>query len=125
MENKVFSDQQRSSSEISSAIEGLSMVGKAENGDSKDDQDDNSLQIPTKHFLSLCNSLVLHVLDKIGPTMAVLRQDVHQNIQRLEMQHESNPLKYSNVVEMIKEEVAEGTARKGASCSKAFVWLTR
>ena len=62
MENKAFSDQQRSSSEISTAIEGLSMVVKAENGDSKDDQDDNSLQIPTKHFLSLCNSLVLHVL---------------------------------------------------------------
>ncbi|XP_024030631.1 glycolipid transfer protein 3 [Morus notabilis] len=57
--------------------------------------------------------------------MAVLRQDVSQNIQRLEMLHESDPLMYSNLVEMIKKEVGEGNARKGASCSKSIVWLTR
>lgn len=41
------------------------------------------------------------------------------------MAHESNPSKYSNFVEMLKKEVNEGNARKGASCCKAFVWLTR
>ncbi|XP_039003284.1 glycolipid transfer protein 3-like [Hibiscus syriacus] len=63
--------------------------------------------------------------DKIGPTMAVLRQDIHQNIQRLEILLESDPTKYSNLIEMLKKEESEGKARKGSSCSKAFLWLTR
>ncbi|XP_027149591.1 glycolipid transfer protein 3-like isoform X2 [Coffea eugenioides] len=57
--------------------------------------------------------------------MAVLRQDVHQNIQRLEKFYESEPSVYSNVVEILSEEAKEGKAKKGPSCSKAFVWLTR
>ncbi|PON99672.1 Glycolipid transfer protein domain containing protein [Trema orientale] len=149
MENKVRSSDYKgsSSSEIRSAIEELSMMVKAlnkpppealvvkmENGNDHDHindhardhhDDDPMLHIPTKPFLSLCNNLVLQVLDKIGPTMTVLRQDVHENIQRLEMLHESDPSVYSNMVEMVKKEVSEGVARKGASCSKAFVWLTR
>ncbi|XP_039043474.1 glycolipid transfer protein 3-like isoform X3 [Hibiscus syriacus] len=57
--------------------------------------------------------------------MAVLRQDIHQNIQRLESLLESDPTKYSNLIEMLKKEESEGNARKGSSCSKAFLWLTR
>nr|XP_027090733.1 glycolipid transfer protein 3-like isoform X2 [Coffea arabica] len=57
--------------------------------------------------------------------MAVLRQDVHQNIQRLEKFYESEPSVYSNVVEILSKEAKEGKAKKGPSCSKAFVWLTR
>lgn len=41
------------------------------------------------------------------------------------MAHESNPSKYSNLVEVLRKEVNEGSSRKGASCCKAFVWLTR
>nr|GMD88678.1 glycolipid transfer protein 3-like [Ipomoea batatas] len=63
--------------------------------------------------------------DKIGPTMFVLRQDVHQNIQRLEKLHDSDPSLYSNMVEILKKERNEGSAKKGPSCSKALVWLTR
>ncbi|KAI4307166.1 hypothetical protein L6164_030383 [Bauhinia variegata] len=106
-------------SEISSAIEELSMlvvVKPAENHE--------AAFIPTKPFLSLCY-LVLQVLDKIGPTMAVLRQDIHQNIKRLEVVHESNPSLNSNLVEILKVETSEGNAKKGPSCSKAVVWLTR
>lgn len=83
-----------------------------------------TLQIPIKPFLSLCK-LLIQVLDKIGPTMAVLRQDIHQNIQRLETVHDSDPLIYWDVVEILKKEVSEGKAKKGPTCSKAFVWLTR
>ncbi|KAJ8450388.1 hypothetical protein Cgig2_004845 [Carnegiea gigantea] len=79
--------------------------------------------IPTKPFLSLCYCL-LQVLDKIGPTMAVLRQDVYKNIQRLEMVCESDPT-YSNLVEIIKKEAVERNAKKSDSCSRALVWLTR
>lgn len=80
--------------------------------------------IPLKPFLSLC-SLLIQVLDKIGPTMAVMRQDIHQNIERIEKFHESDPSTYWDVVEILKKEVNEGKAKKGPTCSKAFVWLTR
>ncbi|KAJ8628785.1 hypothetical protein MRB53_022108 [Persea americana] len=98
-------------SEIRSAIQELSLV-KAEG------------QISTKPFLNVCN-LVLQFLDKIGPTMSVLRQDVHQNIQRLEELYESDPLSYSNLVNILKREVDQGFARRATSCSRALVWLTR
>ncbi|OMO67061.1 hypothetical protein COLO4_30248 [Corchorus olitorius] len=57
--------------------------------------------------------------------MAVLRQDIYQNIQRLEILCESDPAKYSNLIEVLKKEESEGNARKNSSCSKAFLWLTR
>ncbi|XP_021641206.2 glycolipid transfer protein 3 isoform X2 [Hevea brasiliensis] len=85
-------------SEIQSAIEELSLLIKLKTSDNHD-----AALIPTRPFLYVCN-LVIQVLDKIGPTMAVLRQDINQNVQK---------------------ESDEANARKGASCSKAFVWLTR
>ncbi|XP_010244009.1 PREDICTED: glycolipid transfer protein 3-like isoform X3 [Nelumbo nucifera] len=57
--------------------------------------------------------------------MAVLRQDIHQNIQKLDKMYESDPSVYSNVVEILKKEAREGIARKPSSCSRALVWLTR
>ncbi|XP_052200957.1 glycolipid transfer protein 3-like isoform X1 [Diospyros lotus] len=117
-----------SESEIRSAIEELSMaVAKANKpADATGDHvlDDDAAHVPTKPFLYVC-SLLLQVLDKIGPTMAVLRQDMDQNIQRLEKVHESDPSMYSNLVEILKKEAAEGNARKSNSCSRGFVWLTR
>ncbi|XP_044475912.1 glycolipid transfer protein 2-like isoform X2 [Mangifera indica] len=107
-------------SEIRSAIEELSMVIKLK---PKDNPDATSY-VPTKPFLHIC-SLVLQVLDKIGPTMLVLRQDIHQNVQRLEKLCELDPSLYSNVDEMLKKEASEGNTRKASSCSRAFVWLTR
>ncbi|CAK7346824.1 unnamed protein product [Dovyalis caffra] len=109
-------------SEIKSSIEELSMLIKLK--PTGDNHDSTTVHIPTRPFLYLCN-LVIQVLDKIGPTMAVLRQDVNQNIQRLEMLCDSDPPMYSNLVEILKKEADEGKARKGASCSKAFVWLAR
>ncbi|KAI3891936.1 hypothetical protein MKX03_031594 [Papaver bracteatum] len=81
--------------------------------------------IPTKSFLHICKFLLLQVLDKVGPTMAVLRQDVHQNIQRLEKLHDMDPSMYRNVVGILKKEAGEGTSRKTNSCTRALVWLTR
>ncbi|KAG6776162.1 glycolipid transfer protein 3-like isoform X1 [Populus alba x Populus x berolinensis] len=110
-------------SEIKSAIEELSMLIELKpTGDNLDRT--ATVHIPTRPFLNVCN-LVIQVLDKIGPTMAVLRQDINQNIQRLEMLCNSDPSIYSNLVEILKKEADEGKARKGASCSKAFVWLAR
>ncbi|KAK3426234.1 hypothetical protein EUGRSUZ_F02730 [Eucalyptus grandis] len=118
-------------SEIKSAIEELSLmvklkpvVTRARNGDEKDEPRDDAFHVPTRLFLSLCG-VILEVLDKVGPTMAVLRLDIHQNVQRVESFKESDPSKYSNLAEMIKKEAGEGNAKKGNSCSKAIVWLTR
>ncbi|XP_022883773.1 glycolipid transfer protein 3-like [Olea europaea var. sylvestris] len=44
---------------------------------------------------------------------------------RLEKVYDSDPLTYWDVVEILKKEVSEGRAKKGPTCSKAFVWLTR
>ncbi|XP_073134713.1 glycolipid transfer protein 3-like [Henckelia pumila] len=120
-------------SEIRSAIEQLSQMevhrrtasgtsGSA--GGVDGDQLTATAQVPIKPFLSLCN-LLIQVLDKIGPTMAVLRLDIHQNIQRLEKFHDSDPSTYWDVVEILKKEVGEGKAKVGPTCCKAFVWLTR
>ncbi|KAG4200882.1 hypothetical protein ERO13_A05G242000v2 [Gossypium hirsutum] len=110
-------------SEIRSAIEELSMLVKAQPATAGDINLD-AAPIPTKPFLHVC-TMILQVLDKIGPTMAVLRQDIHQNIQRLENLCESDPTKYLNLIEILKKEESEGNARKGSSCSKALLWLTR
>ncbi|KAK7385046.1 hypothetical protein VNO78_30753 [Psophocarpus tetragonolobus] len=121
-ENKMKSTRREMEkrSEIGSAIEELSMIAIVKPGENHHD----SADIPTKPFLSVCY-LVLQVLDKIGQTMAVLRQDVYQNIKTLELMHESNLSVNSNLVEILKLEAREGNARKGSSCSKALVWLTR
>ncbi|XP_021284562.1 glycolipid transfer protein 3 [Herrania umbratica] len=106
-------------SELRSASEELSMIAKVQPGDNLD-----AAHIATKPFLHVC-TLILQVLDKIGPTMAVLRQDIHQNIQRLEILCESDPTRYSNLIEILKEEDSEGNARTNTSCSRAVLWLTR
>ncbi|XP_040997971.1 glycolipid transfer protein 3-like [Juglans microcarpa x Juglans regia] len=105
------------------AIEELSLIVKLKPGDNHA-ASAAAPHIPTKPFLYVCN-LVIQVLDKLGPTMAVLRQDIHQNVQKLEIVHESDPLLNSNLVEILKKEASEGNARKATSCSRAFLWLTR
>ncbi|KAK6131506.1 hypothetical protein DH2020_034746 [Rehmannia glutinosa] len=94
-------------SEMRSAIDELSLLAATVD------------HVPIKPFLALCN-LVIQVLDKIGPTMAVLRQDIHHNIQRLENFHDNDPSIYWDVVEILKKEANEGNAKKGPTCSKAF-----
>ncbi|KAJ4951546.1 hypothetical protein NE237_028378 [Protea cynaroides] len=111
---------EKKSSEIRSAIDELSSVVRVKPAGVHQD----TALIPLKPFLSTCN-LLLQVLDKIGPTMAVLRQDVHQNIQRLEKVCESDPLIYSNLIEILKKEDSDGTARNPTSSARALLWLTR
>ncbi|EXC26592.1 Uncharacterized protein L484_003538 [Morus notabilis] len=114
-------EEEKVGSEIRSAIEELSTLAKLK---PKNDHNPGAAQIPTVPFLSICD-LVIQVLDKIGPTMTVLRKDIHQNIQRLEKVLESDPSLYSNAVEILKKEESEGNSRMRTSCSRAFVWLTR
>ncbi|KAF7001869.1 hypothetical protein CFC21_017445 [Triticum aestivum] len=79
---------------------------------------------PTLPFLGLSH-LLLRLLDKIGPTMAVLRLDVQRNIERLQELYLQDPSKYSTLTAMVEKETDDGTVRKADSCARAILWLTR
>lgn len=104
-------EKRKGCSEIRLAVEELSLV-------------DHDKEVPTLAFLSVSN-LLLQVLDKIGPTMAVLRQDIQRNIERLQDLYVSDPSRYSSLAEILKNEVSEGTTRKAESHARAMLWLTR
>ncbi|KAF2584785.1 hypothetical protein F2Q70_00036846 [Brassica cretica] len=112
--------------EIGSAIEELSVLSIAKTTivTTETEATSNIINLPLKPLLSFCK-LIIQVLDKIGPTMAVLRQDINQNIQRLEEMWESDPIMYSNLVEIMRKEANEGSSKKPKSCSRATLWLTR
>ncbi|KAL8167252.1 hypothetical protein V2J09_008751 [Rumex salicifolius] len=112
--------REKKETEIKEAIEELSLLQHHP----KLVDDHTVSSIPARPFLSLCN-LVLQFLDKIGPAMSVLRQDVSHNIQRLELRLDSEPKRISNMIEILKQEADEGIARKRDSCSRAILWLTR
>ncbi|KAG6520345.1 glycolipid transfer protein 3-like isoform X1 [Zingiber officinale] len=75
--------------------------------------------------LLAASNLLLHLLDKIGPTMLVLRLDIQRNVERVEEVFMLDPNMNSSLIEIVKKEVGEGTSRKTGSCSKAILWLTR
>ncbi|XP_037485699.1 glycolipid transfer protein 3-like [Triticum dicoccoides] len=79
---------------------------------------------PTLPFLGLSH-LLLRLLNKIGPTMAVLRLDVQRNIERLQELYLQDPSKYSTLTAMVEKEADDGTVRKADSCARAILWLTR
>ncbi|KAL0760337.1 hypothetical protein Bca101_076487 [Brassica carinata] len=112
-------DMEKKKTELQTAIEELSLFIITKPVDNTE-----TTHIPLRPLLSFCN-LIIQVLDKIGPTMAVLRQDIDQNIERLEKVCETDPCVYSNLVEILKKERNEGTYKMVASCSRALLWLTR
>ncbi|KAG8064580.1 hypothetical protein GUJ93_ZPchr0004g39171 [Zizania palustris] len=112
----------RSWSEIRLAIEELSVVEHGRGGGKQ--LVSSPPPPPTLPFLALSH-LLLQVLDKIGPTMAVLRLDVKRNIEKLQELYLLDPSKYSTLEEILEKEMEEGTARKLDSCARAILWLTR
>ncbi|CAL5027394.1 unnamed protein product [Urochloa decumbens] len=111
-------------SEIRLAIAELSPAQLIKHGGGGGDGKPAAGAPPTLPFLALSH-LLLRVLDKIGPTMAVLRLDVQRNIERLQGLYLSDPAKYSTLTEIVEKEVKEGTARKVDSCARAVLWLAR
>ncbi|KAH7663767.1 Glycolipid transfer protein [Dioscorea alata] len=85
---------------------------------------DEDQKAPTMAFLCV-SKLLVHVLDKIGPTMVVLREDMQRNIERVEEIYLSNPSIFSSLEEVLQSDVDSGLARKGDSFSKAVLWLAR
>jgi len=113
-------------SEIRLAIEELSPARLIKHHGGGDDDDKPAAPAPPTPlpFLALSH-LLLRVLDKIGPTMAVLRLDVQRNIERLQELYLMDPANYSTLTEILEKEVKEGTARKVDSCARAILWLAR
>ncbi|CAN8312796.1 unnamed protein product [Cochlearia groenlandica] len=119
MKRKRYEMEKKKNTELQNAIEELSLLIITKTIDNSE-----TTNIPLRPLLSFCN-LIIQVLDKIGPTMAVLRQDIDQNIQRLEKVCETDPCIYSNLVEILKKERKEETFKMVASCSRSLLWLTR
>ncbi|XP_066326375.1 glycolipid transfer protein 2-like [Miscanthus floridulus] len=78
----------------------------------------------TMDLLSVSKQLI-HVLDEIGPTLLVLRQDIQENVQRLQDLHERDSSKYASLTAIVTEEMEQGTAKKTKSCTRAIIWLSR
>ncbi|KAL8158351.1 hypothetical protein AgCh_002877 [Apium graveolens] len=97
----------------------------------------------TQPFLDVCK-LVLPILDKFGPAMAIVKSDVGGNIssnrfldmvselrmaeertQRLEHKYESNPTKFNYLFGFVQPEIETDTAKSWSSCTNALLWLTR
>lgn len=104
-------------SEIRTAVKELSLVKYG-------DDEEEEKEISTLALLRLSNLLIL-VLDKVGPTMTVMRQDIQRNIERVEEVYVSDPSLYFSVGEILKQDMVEGTIRKPGNSSKAVLWLTR
>ncbi|WOH16177.1 hypothetical protein DCAR_0935726 [Daucus carota subsp. sativus] len=78
----------------------------------------------TKPFLDVCK-LVLPIIDKFGPAMAIVKSDVGGNISRLEHKYESNPTRFNYLFGYVQAEIETDTAKSWTSCTNAILWLTR
>uniref|UniRef100_A0ACD5ZWC2 Uncharacterized protein n=1 Tax=Avena sativa TaxID=4498 RepID=A0ACD5ZWC2_AVESA len=125
MEKRESEKMDRGKSELRMAMEELCLLSS---GDGQDQQQEQKHQqqprSSTMDFLCVSKQL-LHVLDEIGPTLLVLRQDIQQNIQRLQDLLARDPSKYANLTTILTEEVEEGISKKTNSCTRAIIWLSR
>ncbi|XP_006659034.1 glycolipid transfer protein 2-like [Oryza brachyantha] len=108
-------------SELRIAMEELSLPCP---GDEDEQQQQRQKRSSTMDLLWVSKHLI-HVLDNVGPTLLVLRQDIQQNVQRLQDVLARDPCKYASLTAIVTEEVEEGTSKKVNSCTRAIVWLAR
>lgn len=111
-------------SELRMAMEELCLLGSRDGEDQQQEQKQQQQRSSTMDLLCVSKQL-LHVLDEIGPTLLVLRQDIQQNIQRLQDLHAKDPSKYASLTAIVTEEVEEGISKKTKSCTRATIWLSR
>ncbi|KAJ1266841.1 hypothetical protein BS78_07G009800 [Paspalum vaginatum] len=107
-------------SELRLAMEELMLCCRQGDGEQVQEQPRSS----TMDLISVSKQLI-RVLDEIGPTLLVLRQDIQQNVQRLQDLLERDSSKYASLTAIVTEEVEQGTAKKTNSCTRAIIWLSR
>uniref|UniRef100_A0A453JCN2 Uncharacterized protein n=1 Tax=Aegilops tauschii subsp. strangulata TaxID=200361 RepID=A0A453JCN2_AEGTS len=69
---------ERGKSELRMAIEDLSLPSS---GDGEDQEQQGKIRRSSTMVLLCVSNQLLRVLDAIGPTLLVLRQDIQQNVQ--------------------------------------------
>uniref|UniRef100_A0A0E0EGY4 Glycolipid transfer protein domain-containing protein n=1 Tax=Oryza meridionalis TaxID=40149 RepID=A0A0E0EGY4_9ORYZ len=117
---------EKGKSELRIAMEELSLPCPGDDEDEQQQQQQQQRQKRSSTMDLLCVSKhIIHVLDEIGPTLLVLRQDIQQNVQRLQDVLARDPSKYSSLTAIVTEEVEEGTSKKANSCTRAILWLAR
>ncbi|KAM3191277.1 hypothetical protein ACQJBY_068899 [Aegilops geniculata] len=112
---------ERGKSDLRVAMEELCLLSP---GDGEEQEHQQQIRSSTMDLLCVSKQL-LHVLDEIGPTLLVLRQDIQQNVQRLQDLHARDSSKYSTLTAIVIEEAEEGTSKKTNSCTRAIIWLAR
>ncbi|KAF7062059.1 hypothetical protein CFC21_068702 [Triticum aestivum] len=111
---------ERGKSELRMAIDDLCLPSS---GDGEYQEQQGKVRRPSTMDLLCVSNQLLRVLDAIGPTLLVLRQDIQQNVQRLQDLHARDTSKYAGLMEIVMEEMEEGTSKKTNSCTRAIIWL--
>ncbi|WVZ95516.1 hypothetical protein U9M48_041269 [Paspalum notatum var. saurae] len=115
-------EMDKGKSELRLAMEELRLCSSQ--GDEEQVEVQEQPRSSTMDLLSVSKQLI-RVLDEIGPTLLVLRQDIQQNVQRLQDLLERDSSKYASLTAIVTEEVGQGTAKKTNSCTRAIIWLSR
>uniref|UniRef100_A0A8R7UKW2 Glycolipid transfer protein domain-containing protein n=1 Tax=Triticum urartu TaxID=4572 RepID=A0A8R7UKW2_TRIUA len=113
---------ERGKSELRMAIDDLCLPSS---GDGEYQEQQGKVRRSSTMDLLCVSNQLLRVLDAIGPTLLVLRQDIQQNVQRLQDLHARDTSKYTGLMEIVMEEMEEGTSKKTNSCTRAIIWLAR
>ncbi|KQJ94803.1 hypothetical protein BRADI_3g13307v3 [Brachypodium distachyon] len=117
---------ERGKSELRMAMEELCLLSSGDGEQDQQEQEQQQQQIRSSTMDLICVSKqLLHVLDEIGPTLLVLRQDIQQNVQRLQDFHAREPSKYASLTAIVTGEVEEGISKKTNSCTRTIIWLAR
>ncbi|XP_062192224.1 glycolipid transfer protein 2-like isoform X2 [Phragmites australis] len=114
-------EMENGKSELRLAMEELSLF---RSGDGDEQQVQEKQRSSTMDLICVSKKLI-HVLDGIGPTLLVLRQDIQKNVQRLQDLHSRDPSKHESLTAIVTDEVEEGTSKKTNSCTRAIIWLGR
>ncbi|TVU43757.1 hypothetical protein EJB05_10249, partial [Eragrostis curvula] len=112
---------EKGKSELRLTMEELSFFSP---GDGEEVQVQEKQKSSTMDLICVSKQLI-RVLEEIGPTLLVLRQDILQNVQRLQDLHAKDPSKYASLTAIVTDEVEEGTSKKTNSRTKAIIWLAR
>ncbi|EMS35641.1 hypothetical protein TRIUR3_29548 [Triticum urartu] len=113
---------ERGKSELRMAIDDLCLPSS---GDGEYQEQQGKVRRSSTMDLLCVSNQLLRVLDAIGPTLLVLRQDIKQNVETIQYLHARDSLKYASLTAIVIEEVEEGTSKKAHSCTRAIIWLAR
>ncbi|KAI8468072.1 MAG: putative glycolipid transfer protein [Monoraphidium minutum] len=78
----------------------------------------------TDGFLDLCQ-LVLPLIESFGAAFMIVRNDISNNIERIRVRKATDPERFTQLYEIIEDEIARSDHEHGHSCTKGLLWLKR